>query len=131
MTIANNFQYQGIHNNSNKLKCFAFIYVSASFCIFLSSLFIPIYSSKAKLLLLKLLQLFARDVLAMKKFEIEKTKPTFIISVLKVDILKVGLVFSISHFFMTKTPLANNWRRKKIPSCSYSALLETSIFSSL
>ena len=59
----------------------------------------------------------------MKKLEIEKTKPTFIISVLKVDILKVGLVFSISHFFITKTPLANNWRRKKIPSCSYSALL--------
>ena len=59
----------------------------------------------------------------MKKFEIEKTKPTFIISVLKVDIIKVGLVFSISHFFITKTPLANNWRRKKIPSCSYSALV--------
>ena len=30
----------------------------------------------------------------MKKLEIEKTKPTFIISVLKVDIIKVGLVFS-------------------------------------
>ena len=58
----------------------------------------------------------------MKKLEIEKTKPTFIISVLKVDIIKVGLVFSISNFFITKTPLANNWRRKKIPSCSYSAL---------
>ena len=49
------------------------------------------YSTKAKLLLLKLLQLFARDVLVMKKLEIEKTKPTFIISVLKVDIIKVGL----------------------------------------
>ena len=78
--------------------------------------------TKAELLLLKLLQLFARDVLAMKKLEIEKTKPTLIISVLKVDIIKVGLVFSISNFFITKTPLANNWRRKKIPSCSYSAL---------
>ena len=43
----------------------------------------------------------------MKKLEIEKT---------------VGLVFSISNFFITKTPLANNWRRKKIPSCSYLAL---------
>ena len=42
----------------------------------------------------------------MKKLEIEKTKPTFITSVLKVDILKVGLVFSISNFFITKTPLA-------------------------
>ena len=40
--------------------------------------------------MLKLLQLFARDVLAMKKLEIEKTKPTFIISVLKVDMIKVG-----------------------------------------
>ena len=66
-----------------------------------------------------LLQLFARDVLVMKKLEIEKTKPTFIISVLKVDIIKVGLVFSISNYFITKTPLANNWRRKKIPSCSF------------
>ena len=55
----------------------------------------------------------------MKKLEIEKTKPTIIISVLKVDIIKVGLVFSISNFFIAKTPLANNWRRKKIPSCSY------------
>ena len=32
-----------------------------------------------------LLQLFARDVLVMKKLEIGKTKPTFIISVLKVE----------------------------------------------
>ena len=30
-----------------------------------------------------LIHLFARDVLVMKKFEIEKTKPIFIISVLK------------------------------------------------
>ena len=59
----------------------------------------------------------------MKKVEIEKTKPTIIILVLKVDIIKVGLVFSISNFFITKTPLANNWRRKKIPSCSYLALI--------
>ena len=59
----------------------------------------------------------------MKKLEIEKTKPTLIISVLKVDIIKVGLVFSIFNFFITRTPLANNWRRKKVPSCNYSALL--------
>ena len=81
--------------------------------------------SKAKLLqeiIFFLLQLFARDILVMKKLEIEKTKPTFIASVLKVDILKVGLVFSISNSFITKTSLANNWRRKKIPSCSNSAL---------
>ena len=80
------------------------------------------FTTKAKQLLLKLLQLFARDVLAMKKLEIEKTKPTFIISVLKVDIMKVGLVFSISNFFITKTSLASKWMRKKIPSCSNSAL---------
>ena len=36
---------------------------------------------------------FARDVLVMKKLEIEKTKPTFIISTFKTDIIKVGLVF--------------------------------------
>ena len=72
---------------------------------------------------MQLIHLFARDVLVMKKLEIEKTKPTFIISVLKADIIKVGLVFSISHSFITKTPLANNLRKKKIPSCSYSALV--------
>ena len=49
----------------------------------------------------------------MKKLEIEKTKPTFIISTFKTDIIKVGLVFSISNFFITKTSLANKWRRKK------------------
>ena len=34
-----------------------------------------------------LLQLFARDVLVMKKLEIEKTKPTSIISTFKTDII--------------------------------------------
>ena len=34
----------------------------------------------------------------MKKLEIEKTKPTFITSILKVEFL-VGLVFSIFNFF--------------------------------
>jgi hypothetical protein len=42
-------------------------------------------SSKAKLLQLKLIHIFARAILSMKKLKIEKTKPTFIISVLKVD----------------------------------------------
>ena len=42
--------------------------------------------TKAKLVLqLKLIQIFARDILLMKKLKIEKTKPTFIISVLKVE----------------------------------------------
>ena len=59
----------------------------------------------------------------MKKLEIEKTKPTFIISVLKVDITKVGLVFSISNVFIAKTSLANKWKGKKIPSYSNSALV--------
>ena len=66
-----------------------------------------------------LIQLFARDVLVMKKLEIEKTKPTFIISTFKTDIIKVGLVFSISNFFIAKTSLANNWRSF---SSSYLAL---------
>ena len=43
--------------------------------------------NKAKLLqegIFILIHLFASDILVMKKMEIEKTKPTFIISVLKV-----------------------------------------------
>jgi len=36
---------------------------------------------KAKLLQLKLLQIFARDIFLMKQLEIDKTKPTFILSV--------------------------------------------------
>ena len=55
----------------------------------------------------------------MKKLEIEKTKPTFNISTFKTDIIKVGLVFSISNFFIAKTSLANNWRSF---SSSYLAL---------
>ena len=34
------------------------------------------------------------------------------------DVIKVGLVFSIFNFFITKPSLANKWTRKKIPSCS-------------
>ena len=59
----------------------------------------------------------------MKKLEIEKTKPTFIISTFKTDIIKVGLVFSISNFFIAKTSLANNWRSF---SSSYLALIHLS-----
>ena len=77
---------------------------------------------KAKLLQLKLLQIFARDIFLMKKLEIEKTKPTFIISVLKVE-YQVVLVSSISNSFIDKMSLANNWRRKKIPNSVNSALL--------
>ena len=62
----------------------------------------------------------------MKKWEIEKTKPTFIISTFKTDIIKVGLVFWISNFFIAKTSLANNWRSF---SSSYSALIDFQIKS--
>ena len=80
------------------------------------------YQDKAEFLkegICLLLHLFARDVLVMKKLEIEKTQPTFIISTFKTDIIKVGLVFSISNFFIAKTSLANNWRSF---SSSYLAL---------
>ena len=55
---------------------------------------------KAKLLQLKLIHIFARAILLMKKLEIEKTKPTFIISVLKVE-YQVALVSSIFNFFIS------------------------------
>ena len=61
---------------------------------------------KAELLLLKLIHLFTREVLLVKKLEIEETKTTKY-STFKTDIIKVGLVFSISNFFITKTSLAN------------------------
>ena len=48
-------------------------------------LFINIVLTKAKLLQLKLIQIFAKAILLMTKLEIEKTKSTFIISVLKVE----------------------------------------------
>ena len=85
-------------------------------------------ASKAELLqegIFFLLQIFARDVLVMKKLEIEKTKPTSIISTFKTDIIDVGLVFSISNFFIAKTSLANNWRSF---SSSYLALVATPTF---
>jgi hypothetical protein len=58
------------------------------------------FLSKAKLLQLKLIHIFARAILLMKKLEIEKTKPTFIISVLKVE-YQVALVSSIFNFFIS------------------------------
>ena len=51
-----------------------------------------------------LIHLFARAVLVMKKLEIEKNKPTFFVSVLKVEYYVV-LVSSISNFFITKMAL--------------------------
>ena len=79
------------------------------------------HASKAKLLQLKLIHIFARAILLMKKLEIEKTKPTFIISVLKVEYYVV-LVSSISNIFSNKISNANKWMRKKISTCTNSAL---------
>ena len=81
-------------------------------------------TDKAKLLLLKPIQIFAWAVSVMKKLEIEETKTTWC-STFKTDTIKLGLVFSISHFFIIKTARANKWMRKKIPSCSNSALVYT------
>ena len=49
------------------------------------SVVIEDFASKAKLLQLKLIHIFARAMKLGKDLEIEKTKPTFIISVLKVE----------------------------------------------
>ena len=64
----------------------------------------------------------------MKMLEIEKTKPTFIISTFKTGVIIVGLVFSISNFFVAKTSLANNWRSF---SSSYLALLVIQDFQTI
>ena len=53
---------------------------------------------KAKLLQLKLIHIFARAILLIKKLEIEKTKLTFIISVLKVEYS----VDSVKHTVLLK-----------------------------
>ena len=79
-----------------------------------------IYCNKAKLLLLKLIHLFATEVLLVKKLEIKETKTTWY-SIFKTDIIKVGLVFSISNFLMNEICLANKWMSF---SCSSSALCQ-------
>ena len=53
--------------------------------------------------------------------EIEKNKPTFITSVLKV-VYYVGLVFSNSNFVINKSPREGNLFVKKVPSSANSAL---------
>ena len=63
---------------------------------------------------------FTSSIYLHKKFEIEKTKPIFIISILKVKYLVV-LVSLISKFLNDKFSHANKWMRKKIPTCSNSA----------
>ena len=54
-----------------------------SSCVKCNMVFVMI---EQKYCILFLIHLFARDVLVMKKLEIEKIKPTFIISVLKIEI---------------------------------------------
>ena len=56
---------------------------------------------KAELLregIIFLIHLFARAILSMKKLKIEETKATKY-STFKTDVIKVGIVFSISNFF--------------------------------
>ena len=67
------------------------------------------------------IHLFARKILLLKKLQIEENKTT-LYQTFKIDIIKVGLVFSITNFFITKTSLANKLMRKRIPSFSNSAL---------
>ena len=44
----------------------------------------------------------------MKKLDIEETKTTKY-STCKTDVIKMGLVFSLSNFFIKKSSLANKW----------------------
>ena len=60
-------------------------HIASVMILFYFQIFDFLLSFKAKLLQLKLIQIFATDILLMKKLEIEKTKPTFIISVFKVE----------------------------------------------
>ena len=64
---------------------------------------------KAELLqegIIFLIHLFVRDVVVMKKLEIQKTKSTFIICT---SFKSWILVSSISNFFSNKTSLVNKW----------------------
>jgi hypothetical protein len=76
---------------------------------------------KAELLqegIIFLIHLFARVILLMKKLKIEETKFTHE-STFQTDIIKVGLVFLISNFFINNITLANIWMSF---SCSNLAL---------
>ena len=58
------------------------------------------------------------DILLIKKLEFEKTKPTQY-PTFKTDITKVGLVLSISNFFIDKISQKRNRFVEKIPSWDY------------
>ena len=65
------------------------------------------------------------EFLLIKKLEIEKTKPTFVISVLKVQYL-VGFVFSKSNFFINKISQGRkSVREKSTFSCKFSFNMHT------
>ena len=74
-----------------------------------SVIFCAAYLTKAELLLLKLIHLLARELFLMKKLEIEKTKPTLIISVLKVEYTVI--LVSWIYFFIDKMFLANDEKK--------------------
>ena len=63
-------------------------------------------------LMQNLIHVFAWEILSIKKLENEKTKHTFITSVLKVGYYVV-LVSSISNIFSNKIYYGNIWMRKK------------------
>ena len=69
----------------------------------------------------ELLQLNRTQFSLLKKLQIEKTKTTSIISVLKV-VKFVVLVSSISNFFTNKNSQRRKLSAKKIPSFGNSAL---------
>jgi hypothetical protein len=77
---------------------------------------------KAELLQLNELNFLPWEFSLVKKLEIEKTKTTFIISVLKVVYLMV-LVFWISNFFTSKNSQGRKLSAKKIHSTGNSALI--------
>ena len=59
-----------------------------------------------------LFHLFEREILLLKKLEFGETMTT-LYSTFKTDIIKVGLVFWISNFFINKIYQANKLRVKK------------------
>ena len=51
-----------------------------------------------------------RSFISKKSWKLKKLRPPKQQSTYKTDMIKVGLVFSISNFFNVETSLANNWR---------------------
>ena len=68
----------------------SYLNVKAQICIFLTVMLKLNYCKKVFFFLI---HLFARDVLVMKKLKIEKTKPNFIISILKVSFFDFQLFY--------------------------------------